>query len=176
MTMSWKKYWLLVALVFVITQPGSITFANWDAPYGFYKDLSVWLGSSAGGLLLVLAYGLYEWRRKKLGPANLILSAVILVLTAVVGYSAELAIGGEMGYGSGNIVLFVIGGFLGFILSLMLLLISLPYVPTGDFYYPYDRPLVIAWLVLIVVAALLEASYVMERRKEKLREPGGRVP
>ncbi|NJE03321.1 hypothetical protein E3E27_04075 [Thermococcus sp. MV11] len=174
--MSWKKYWLLVALVFVITQPGSITFANWDAPYGFYKDLSVWLGSSAGGLLLVLAYGLYEWRRKKLGPANLILSAVILVLTAVVGYSAELAIGGEMGYGSGNIVLFVIGGFLGFILSLMLLLISLPYVPTGDFYYPYDRPLVIAWLVLIVVAALLEASYVMERRKEKLREPGGRVP
>ncbi|AFL94330.1 hypothetical protein CL1_0115 [Thermococcus cleftensis] len=174
--MSWKKYWLLVALVFVITQPGSIAFANWDAPYGFYKDLSVWLGSSAGGLLLVLTYGLYEWGRKKLGPANLLLSAVVLVLTVVVGYSAELAIGGEMGYGSGNIVLFVIGGFLGFILSVMLLLISLPYVPTGDFYYPYDRPLVIAWLVLIVVAALLGASYVMERRKEKLREPEGRVP
>ncbi|NJE01037.1 hypothetical protein E3E42_03865 [Thermococcus sp. JdF3] len=174
--MGWKKYWLMVLLVFVITQPGSITFANWDAPYGFYKDLSVWLSSAAGGLLLVLAYGLYEWGRKKLGSANLLLSAVVLVLTVVVGYSAELAIGGEMGYGSGNIVLFVIGGFLGFILSVMLLLISLPYVPTGDFYYPYDRPLVIAWLVLIAVAALIGASYAMERRKEKLTEPEGQDP
>ncbi|NJE75838.1 hypothetical protein E3E37_02730 [Thermococcus sp. ES12] len=174
--MGWKRYWLLVVLAFVVTQPGSIAFANWDAPYGFYKDLSVWLGSSAGGLLLVLAYGLYEWGRKKLGSANLILSAVVLVLTVVVGYSAELAIDGEMGYGSGNIVLFVIGGFLGFILSVMLLLVSLPYVPTGDFYYPYDCPLVIAWLVLIAVAVLLGASYVMERRKEKLRESESRVP
>jgi hypothetical protein len=94
----------------------------------------------------------------------------------VVGYRAELAIGGEMGYGSGNIVLFVIGGFLGFILSVMLLLISLPYIPTGDLYYPYDRPLVIAWLVLIAVAALLGASLLVERRREKLREPEGQDP
>ncbi|ASJ04488.1 hypothetical protein A3L01_03580 [Thermococcus barossii] len=174
--MGWKRYWLLVVLAFVVTQPGSIAFANWDAPYGFYKDLSVWLGSSAGGLLLVLAYGLYEWGRKKLGSANLILSAVVLVLTVVVGYSAELAIDGEMGYGSGNFVSFVIGGIIGFVLSLMLLPSSLVYALIGKLYYPYDRPLVIAWLVLIAVAVLLGASLLVERRKEKLRESESRVP
>lgn len=175
MKMGWKKYWLMVLLVFVITQPGSITFANWDAPYGFYKDLSVWLGSAAGGLLLVLAYGLYEWRNGKLSSVNLLLAGVVLLSTAIIGYRAELALGGEMGYGSGNMVLFVIGSLIGFTLSVMLLPVSLPYIPTGRLYYPYDRPLVIAWLVMIAVTLLLGAAYVKERR-ERLTEPEGRDP
>nr|QEK15761.1 hypothetical protein FPV09_03130 [Thermococcus aciditolerans] len=160
----------------MITQPGSIAFANWDAPYGFYKDLSVWLSSAAGGLLLVLAYGLYEWRNGKLSSVNLLLVGGTVLLTAIIGYRAELALGGEMGYGSGNIVLFVIGGLIGFILSVMLLLISLPYIPTGELYYPYDRPLVIAWLAMIAATLLLEAAYLKERRREKLTEPEGQDP
>ncbi|WP_167912154.1 hypothetical protein [Thermococcus sp. 21S7] len=172
--MGWKKYWLMVLLVFVITQPGSITFANWDAPYGFYKDLSVWLGSAAGGLLLVLAYGLYEWGRGKLSPVNLLLTGVVLISAAVIGYRAELALGGEMGYGSGNIVLFVIGGLIGFTLSVMLLIVSLLHILTGELYYPYDRPLVIAWLVMMVATLLLGAAYLKERRRGELTEPEDR--
>ncbi len=168
-------FWLLVVLAFVLTQPGAIAFANWDAPYGFYKDLSVWLSSSAGGLLLVIAYGLYEWKREKLGYANIILAAVIVVLTAIIGYRAELALGGEMGYGSGNIVLFVIGGLIGFALSIMLLPFSLPYSLTGDLYYPYDRPLVVAWVVMIIIAIALLAAY-LKARKEEAKESGSRDP
>ncbi len=175
MKASTLKFWLFIVLAFVLTQLGSIAFANWDAPYGFYKDLSVWLGSSAGGLLLVIAYGIYVRKREKLGYANIVLAAVIVVLTAIIGYRAELAIEGEMGYGSGNIVLFVIGGVISFVLSIMLLPVSLPYALTGDLYYPYDRPLAVAWVAMIIAAVPL-AAYIKARKEERLMEPGGRGP
>lgn len=174
--MGWKKYWLMVLLVFVITQPGSIAFANWDAPYGLYKDLSVWLSSVAGGLLPVLAYGLYEWRNEKLGPVNLLLTGLLLILMALMGYRAELALGGEMGYGSGNIVLFVIGGLVGFVLSVMLLVVSIPHILTGELYYPYDKPLVAVWLLTVLATLLLGWACLKERMKEKLMESEGRGP
>ncbi|ASJ13514.1 hypothetical protein A3L14_05255 [Thermococcus thioreducens] len=166
----------MVTLVFVLTQPGAIAFANWDAPYGFYKDLSVWMGCAAAGLVLVLAYGLYEWKREKLGYANIVLAAVIVVLTAIIGYRAELVLGGEMSYGSRNFLVFLIGGFIGLVLSLMLLPASLLYALTGDLYYPYDRPLAVAWVVMIIIAIVLLAAYIKARKEEKLMEPEDRGP
>ncbi|NJD99394.1 hypothetical protein E3E26_06295 [Thermococcus sp. LS1] len=167
MRSSELKFWLLVVLVFALTHPGSIAFANWDAPYGFYKDLSVWLSSVAGGLLLVLAYGVHEWRNGKLSSPNLLLAAILVVSTAIIGYRAELTLGGKMGYGSGNIVLFVIGGVLGFTLSIMLLPLSLPYALTGELYYPYDRPLLVAWLLTVALAVFLGVAYVKVRKAER---------
>jgi len=61
---------------------------------------------------MVITYGLYEWKREKLGYANIILATVIVVLATIIGYRAELALGGEMSYGSGDTMLFVIGGSL----------------------------------------------------------------
>jgi len=170
------KFCLLALLVFVVTFPGSIAFANWDAPYGFYKDLSVWLSSVAGGLLFVSAYALWKWKRGELRISATILAIALLTITAIVGYQAEIALGGEVGYGSGNILLFVVGGVLGFVLSLMLLPMSLFHALTGDLYYPHDRPLVIAWLLMIVLTLLIGMIYVKERRRRRVMELEGQVP
>lgn len=170
------RFWFLVLLVFVLTQPGAIAFANWDAPYGFYKDLSAWMGCAGAGLVLVLAYGLYGWRNGELSLLNPILAGGVLILTALIGYRAELALGGEMGYGTGNVLMFLVGGFIGLVLSLLLLPVSLPYALTGELYYPYDRPLVIAWVVMITMTLLLGTAYLRERRGEGLTESEGRDP
>ncbi len=168
-------FWLLVVLAFVLTQPGSIAFANWDAPYGFYKDLSVWLFSASGGVLLVMAYGIFEWRRGRLGKADVLLALMVFLITVAVGYRARFALGGEMGYGSGNVLAFLVGGFIGLVLSLLLLPVSLLYALTGDLYYPYDRPLVVAWVVMIIIAIALLVAY-LKARKEEAKESGSRDP
>ncbi|WP_258084518.1 hypothetical protein [Thermococcus thermotolerans] len=170
------RFWLMVTLAFVLTQPGAIAFANWDAPYGLYKDLSVWMSCAAAGLVLVLAYGLYGWRNGELSLLDPILAGGVLILTALIGYRAELALGGEMGYGSGNFLGFLIGGFIGLVLSLMLLPASLLYALTGDLYYSHDRPLTIAWVSMVIIAIALMAAYIKARKEEKLMEPEGRDP
>jgi len=148
------RFLLLVLLVPIVTFPGSITFANWDAPYGFYKDLSTWLGSTAGGWLVLLVYEAWHLRKERARAQHLLALALLIVLTAIAGYRAELALHGENGFGSGSLLNYVVGGLIGFVLSLMLLPLSLPYVITGDV-YPYDRPLVVAWLVLVVAFSVL---------------------
>lgn len=170
------EFWLLVLSVFVVTLPGSVAFANWDAPYGFYKDLSAWLGSAAGGLLPVLAWGLWKWRQRELGTPTVGLALAVFLTTTVVGYLAELALGGKMGYGSGNILLFAAGGVVGFVLSVMLFAVSIPSILAGGWYYSYDRPLVIAWLVMIALTLLVGVLVLKERRREKLTAPEGQGP
>jgi len=148
------RFLLLVLLVPIVAFPGSITFANWDAPYGFYKDLATWLGSTAGGWLVLLAHEAWHLRKER-ARARYILALVLLIaLTAIAGYRAELALHGENGFGSGSPVNYMVGGLIGFALSLMLLPLSLPYVITGNV-YPHDRPLVVAWLVLVVAFSVL---------------------
>ncbi|NJE06144.1 hypothetical protein E3E36_08325 [Thermococcus sp. M36] len=169
-------FWLLMILAFVLTQPGAIAFANWDAPYGFYKDLSVWMSCAGAGLILVLAYGVHMWGKGDLGLANLIGAISLITATIWLGYWMEKAIGGEMGYGSGNVLVFLIGGFIGLVLSLMLLPISLPYVLTGDLYYPYDRPLMVVWVAMVIIAIVLLVAYLKARKEEKLRESEDRGP
>jgi len=57
--LSYRRELVMILLVPVLAFPGSIAFANWDAPYGFYKDFSTWLGSTVGGWLLLLPYSLF---------------------------------------------------------------------------------------------------------------------
>lgn len=160
------SYWLLASLAFSLTGPGAIAFANWDAPYGFYKDLSVWLGCAGSFLLLVAIYGLIKWRRTKLGLTHPTVAGITAAITIAVGYLAEGFIRGEAGYGSSNILTFIIGGFFGLTLSLMLLPGALLALMTGDIYQPYDRPLLMAWLVSLAVSLALLGVYLKIRRGE----------
>ena len=169
-------YWLLVSLAFTLTQPGAIAFANWDAPYGFYKDLSVWLSCAGAFLLLVTAYGIMLWRRGELHPINPFLTSVIAASTIWFGYWAEGFIRGEMGYGSSNILVFIIGGFIGLVLSLMLLPMAIPYALTGELYYPYDGPLIAAWLISLTVSVVLSVIYVKTRKGKGLKGRDSRAP
>ncbi len=130
--------------------------------------------SCAGAfLILVTAYGRIQWKRKRLGLIHP-LGAGMLTLTAVLlGYWAEGLIRGEMGYGSSNILVFIIGGFLGLVLSLSLLLTVMPSLILGgglsELYYPYDRPLLAAWFISLVVSAVLLAVYAKTRRELRNR-------
>lgn len=169
-------YWLLVSLAFTLTQPGAIAFANWDAPYGFYKDLSVWLSCAGAFLLLVTAYGIMLWRRGELHPINPFLTSVIAASTIWFGYWAEGFIRGEMGYGSSNILVFIVGGFIGLILALMLLPMAIPHALTGELYYPHDRPLVSAWLASLAVSVVLSVIYMKTRKSEELTERDNPAP
>ncbi len=161
-------YWLLVSLAFVLTQPGAVAFANWDAPYGFYKDLSVWMACAGAFLLLVTAYGLIQWKRKRLDLIHPMGAGMLTLTATLLGYWAEGPIRGEMGYGSSNILVFIFGSFLGLVLSLTLLLTVLPYLilggGLGELYHPYDRPLLAAWFISLAVSAVLLTVYAKTRR------------
>ncbi len=161
-------YWLLVSLAFTLTQPGAVAFANWDAPYGFYKDLSTWMSCAGAFLIIATAYGLIEWRRERLSPLHPLGAGIVTTLTILLGYWAEGQVRGQMGYGTSNILTFIIGGFLGLVLSLTLLLTVLPYLilggGLGELYQPYDRPLLAAWLISLAVSAVLLAVYAKTRR------------
>ncbi|WP_198362101.1 hypothetical protein [Thermococcus pacificus] len=165
-------YWLLVSLAFTLTQPGAITFANWDAPYGFYKDLSTWLSCAGAFLILITAYGIIEWRRERLRPIHPLGAGILSTFTILLDYWAEGFIRGEMGYGSSNILVFIIGGFIGLLLALMLLFPMIIYIfveGLDGFYYSYDMPLIVAWLVSLAVSATLLVIYVKIRRGRNSR-------
>ncbi|WP_297498225.1 hypothetical protein [Thermococcus sp.] len=162
-------YWFLTSLAFTLTQPGAIAFANWDAPYGFYKDLSTWMSCAGAFLIIATAYGLIEWRRERLSPAHPLGTGILTTFTILLGYWAEDPIRGQMGYGSPNILVFIAGGFIGLILALMLLPMMMPSLFLGggldELYYPYDRPLIATWLVSLAVSVVLLGIYVKIRRK-----------
>jgi len=175
MAMEWKKYWLMTLLIFVITQPGAIAFANWDAPYGFYRDLATWMEASFGGLLILLALGVYWWGKGRLNPIHPAITGILLGAVGYVGLTADNIAFSEMGI-THSFPEFVVGSLLAFILAVMTTPIYLPYALIGELYYPYDRPLVIAWLIMVVATLLLGAAYLKERRREKLTESGGQGP
>ncbi|WP_297465615.1 hypothetical protein [Thermococcus sp.] len=154
-------YHLLIGLAFTLTQPGAIAFANWDAPYGFYKDLSAWMASAGAFLLLVAAYGFIQWRKGKLGPLHPLLAGILAIVTLAIGYWAEGLVGGN--YGSSSVLFFIIGSFLGLILALMLFPVALLEAITGGLYHPYDRPLVVAWLVSVLITLALLVPYLRSR-------------
>ncbi|WP_297549111.1 hypothetical protein [Thermococcus sp.] len=162
------SYWFIVSLGFTLTQPGAVAFANWDAPYGFYKDLSVWLSCAGAFLVLVTLYGLALWKREKLNPVHPIGAGVLATLTLFLGYWAEGFIRGRMGYGSSNAVMFLIGGFVGLFLALMILLMMIPHIFVGGLdglYYPYDRPLLTAWAISLAISLVLLGLYLKARRE-----------
>jgi hypothetical protein len=132
-------------------------------PYGLYKDLSTWLGSTVEGWLLLIAYGVWNWRRGKIRVSYLVALVLLIVATSLIGYMTELA--------GISVVRYVASGVIGFFPSLMLLP-SIAYVVSH--LHPYDRPLLLAWLVM-TVAALLFGTARLKKRRE-LREPRSRAP
>ena len=170
------SYWLLISLAFVLTQPVATAFANWDAPYGLYKDLAEWMACAGAFLLLVTVYGLIQWKRKRLGLIHPLGAGALALVIILLGYWAEGFIRGEMGYGSPNIAVFTLGGFFGLALALMLFPVALSYTIRGGFYYPYDRPLVAAWLVSLAVSIVLSVAYVKTRKGERIKEPDTPAP
>ena len=161
--------------MFVVTQPGSIAFANWDAPYGFYRDLGAWMGASFGGLLVVFALGIRWWRKGKLGPLHLGMTVLLLGIVGHMGLTADNIAMSEIGI-TYSFPEFIVGSLLEFMLAVMTAPIYLPYALTGNLYYPYDRPLVVAWLVIVVATLLLGAAYWKERGREGITEPESRDP
>ncbi len=140
------KVLLWVTLSFVITMPGAIAFANWDAPYGFHKDLATWMSCASALLTTLLIYNVF--RRKRLSGEDLLIAGFI-VFAVLIGQMAQRNICGQMGYRC-DILSFFLGGFAGLFLSLLLFPVVLWEVLTFGM-YPYDRPLIIAWYLLLAV-------------------------
>lgn len=132
----------------MITQPGAIAFANFDAPYGLYNDLSAWLSAYLGGGLFLFLYGLIS--RKKLGGT--FLSFYFLHYVALLSFTYFLqrrVIGGiNPSFSFLNFLALI---FLSFLLALMLFVPSLFSPP----YYLYDRPLILLQLGIWLVCFLI---------------------
>ncbi|WP_461865716.1 hypothetical protein [Thermococcus sp.] len=159
-------FWILVTLIFILTQPGAIVFGNLDAPYGFYRDLSEWLETSLGGLLIILPYGVFQWKRGRVSRNNFLLYLAVIIATAVIAYWADMVAFSSI-RGGLSIASFIELSFLGFIFSLIVLFLMITNHHSFPYYYPYDRPLVIAWLVMIVATLLLGAAYLKEKLTEQ---------
>ncbi|WP_457742584.1 hypothetical protein [Thermococcus sp.] len=154
MNVNHIKYWFLVSIAFTLTQPGAVSFANWDEPYGFYKDLSVWLACAGAFLTLVLLYGLVLWLKNRLSLIHPLATALLIVVVFSIGYWAEGFIRGQMEYGSSNVLTFILGGFIGLFLALMLLPTAVHYFIAGGV-YPHDRPLFLVWLISLTLSSAL---------------------
>lgn len=164
------EFWLLTLLSFVLTMPGAVAFANWDAPYGFHKDLATWMSCASAALLLVLIYGAYEWKNGRLSFGILVPVILAWFIAVFVGLNAEKEICGQMGYHCG-LLTFIAAGFPGLLISLMLLPFALPEILAGG-PYSYDRPLVIAWYLLLAVAILLSVTLYKQKKREKTHGTG----
>lgn len=139
------RFLFLTLGVLMITQPGAIAFANFDAPYGFYKDLAVWLSAYLGGAVILGIYGLLKWR--ELGFRFLSLYGLHYVVLFVLTYFLTLRVIGEINPII-SITDFFFLTFLSFQLSIML---SLPAIFSPP-YYPYDTPLLVTQLGLWIAS------------------------
>ena len=83
-----NKIFILInlALLFV-TQPGAIVWANFDAPYGFMKDLTSWLGSFIGLSPFALAYLVYK--REYFGKKAIYAYAAFILILAYIIYAVQ---------------------------------------------------------------------------------------
>ncbi|WP_052315866.1 hypothetical protein [Thermococcus sp. PK] len=144
--------------VLMITQPGAIAFANFDAPYGFYKDLSAWLSSYLGGALILMGYGILK--RKELGTKFLSLYGLHYVVLFAFAYFLELKVIGDINPSFSAVNLLSLS-ILGFLLSMMLFLPAIFSPP----YYPYDAP-----LLLIQLALWIASFYIFLRFRELEKE------
>ncbi|MBP1912612.1 hypothetical protein [Thermococcus stetteri] len=164
------ELWILVVLSFVITIPGAVAFANWDAPYGFSKDLATWMSCAGSALIFVILYGVYEWRKGSISLKSLVSLVFVWIITILVGLTAQSEICGQMGYRCGFST-FILAGFPGLFLSLMLFPMALSEILVGGA-YPYDRPLVVVWYILLAVVIFLSIVLYKQKKREKAHGTG----
>ncbi|HIH71791.1 MAG TPA: hypothetical protein HA300_00200 [Thermococcaceae archaeon] len=157
MERSILRFLFFTLAMLMITQPGAIAFANFDAPYGFYKDLSAWLSAYLGGAVILMLYALLK--RKELGTKFLSIYGLHYMVLFILTYFLELKVIGNINPSFSVLSLFFLS-FLGFLLSIMLFLPAVFSPP----YYSYDAPLLLIQLVLWV------ASFYIFLRLRELEE------
>jgi hypothetical protein len=153
------KFWLMVALVLVLTQPEAMAFSHLEEPYTVYKDLSIWIACAGSGLLIVSIYGLYLLHRGKLHLVHPIAVLLFAMGAFWLGYWTK-GLGGT-GYGTEGMANFIVGGFTVLFVTPPLLLTGLPH----SLYRFYDRPLVIVWLFILTITLVLTVLYMRVRAK-----------
>ena len=159
------KFWLVAILVLTLTQPEALFFSRLGESYSLYRDLSICMAFAGAGLTIVSAYGLYLWRRGKLALLHPVAVFLLAVGAFCLGYWAY---GREMGYGVVGMIKFITGSFIVFFITPLLQL-------TGfyDLYRSYDRPLLIAWIIMVAITLALTVLYLRARRKvTEPRSPG----
>ena len=134
---KFEEFLLLNLILLLITQPGSIAFANFDAPYGFVVDLTTWISSFIG--LSPVALGYLLARNKKAFPAYL---AFIMVLSAVTYVT---------GFWHTNFPFFLIDCFVGALLSLVILPVAVLHLREVYRYSPLLGRINLIILLLVVL-------------------------
>lgn len=113
-------------ILFLVTQPGAIVWANWDAPYGVMRDLTTWISSFVGLSPVLLAYLIL---RRSLFGKKVIFAYIAVILTlAYAAYSLQQPLfeGFRSPTYEPNFLTFLGVGVIGGVLSIMLL----PLAPT----------------------------------------------
>ncbi len=143
------KFLLINLLALAVLQPGAVAFANFDAPYGFLKDLSAWLQAYIGAVPFILIYTF--WNREKLGKKvigdYLIFAALLMSFSYYISKLVVADINPNFSFED-----FLILCPVSMVLALMLFIPSLIHI--HRLYYPYDLPLRIAE-ILVVLAVFL---------------------
>jgi|Deesub1362B_J571_1020462.scaffolds.fasta_scaffold19030_2 hypothetical protein len=151
-----NKIFILINLALLfITQPGAIVWANFDAPYGFMKDLTSWLGSFIGLSPFALAYQVYK--REYFGKKAIYAYAAFILILAYVIYAVQQPLYEGFrapGY-KPAFPAFLAVCFLGGVLSLMLLPIALISVREVYLGYGYDIPLGVVEVVILLLILFL---------------------
>jgi hypothetical protein len=149
------KFVLLNLVLLFIVQPGSIGYANFDAPYGFMVDLTAWLSSFVGVSPVAFMY-LYRKRAMIDGRMFYAYGAFITGLALLTYYVQQPLFEGfrSPGYTPG-FPLFLLGSLLGAVLSLGLLPFSILKLNQIYLGYGYDLPLGIANLVILTLIIAL---------------------
>ncbi|WP_175059805.1 hypothetical protein [Thermococcus sp. 2319x1] len=151
------RFLFFTLAILMMTQPGAIAFANFDAPYGFYKDLSAWLSAYLGGAVILMLYALLK--RKELGIKLLSLYGLHYAVLFIVVYFLKLkAIKSVNPPFSIENAPFLT--FLSFQLSILLFLPAIFSPP----HYPHDVPL------LLVQLSIWVASFYVFLRLGELEE------
>jgi uncharacterized membrane protein YozB (DUF420 family) len=161
------EFILLNLVLLFITQPGSITFANFDAPYGFLKDFTTWMSSFIGLSLIPLSYLILKRNSidRKVIP---IYAAFILIMAFMTYYIEQLLF---EGFRSPNylptFLTFLFTCFLRAFLSLLILPIAITNLGKTYLSYDYDIPLGLANLVILLIIISLSYNLYIRKKSEK---------
>ncbi len=156
-----NKLILLNLILLFITQLGSIVLANFDAPYGFLRDLTTWISSFIGLSPIILGYLVL---RKNYIDKKVIFAYIIFLFTlAFLTYHAERSL--FQGFRSPKYKPTFLNFLFGCILSAVISLVTLPtaIINLKEVYltYTYDIPLgfsnlIILWAIILFSKKLRE--------------------
>ena len=147
------KFLLINLLALAVLQPGAVAFANFDSPYGFLKDLSAWLEAYVGTIPLVLIYAF--WNREKLGKKVIAGYLIFAALLVAFSYHISKLVVAEINPNF-SFKDFLILCPVSMMLALMLFIPSLIHI--HRLYYPYDLPLIVVELLLVLATFLLHTK------------------